>query len=133
MLDGTVNGIALAIFGVVMGAILQLVMVLSGQQFARYRHSLRRRKDEGVVDFIRRRAERDAESAMDLPRSSLVAVASFYGLVAMLVSVLIFSPLHMSWIIFLAALLGGFWLLQGVFSLARTGKGPLKTLTLRIW
>jgi len=121
--------VVMVVFGILLGTILKLYGTItdatgrtSGPAAGRTRRSFRERLGE-VFDREKMRAENDA-LLKSMPRSGWLAMATLYGLVAMLIVVVKVSPVTMRWWPFLGSVLGSFMLAGFVFSRAAAASRP---------
>ncbi len=121
MVDPIVNTTVIVLFGLLIGVVLQAAGAL-GLRDAVDAPGQRRRDDESYADYVKRIADRGTRTALSLRPAGWVALVSFYGLIAMLIAVVIASPLYMEWLPFLGSLLASFFIADQIFSLAKAGK-----------
>jgi hypothetical protein len=76
-------------------------------------------------------AEKGRQAASNVPRSGWLAAGTCYGLIAMLLVVLWYSPVRMNWWILLGSIIAGTLLSQGIYALAKAGKVHLRGSTPR--
>jgi len=131
MIDPIINGIVLVIFGLILGAVLQLFGLLSHgfSRLALIRGTPQKQGEKtGKVDLRRfineshERAELTRQAIRTMPRSVKISLATFYGLIFVLVLFVKYSPIEMKWLIFLGSVFAGFILMDLVFSRAKAGK-----------
>lgn len=125
MISPLINSIVIAAFGFFIGSILQIAMIVNPEKSRdSITTSTGRRGWGGFVDYAKEAAEEGREHAQNAPGQFWVATFGFYGLIAILILVLIYSPLEMNWLIFLVALMAGFMLFDRIFQKAKAGKIP---------
>ena len=131
MVDTIINGTVLVIFGLTIGAVLQLFMLLSrGFSGEALRQSISRKQGEKRRKIDLRRfikesqehAEQSRNAIRTMPRSSKISVAAFYGLIIVLILNVKYGPIEMRWSIFIGSVLAGFFAMDLVFARAKTGK-----------
>ena len=120
-----INSIVIAAFGFFIGVILQIVMIVNPEKSRdSITTSTGRRGWRGFIDYAKEAAKEGRENAQNAPRQFWVAAFAFYGLIAILILVLIYSPLEMNWLVFLVASIAGFALFDSIFQKAKAGKMP---------
>lgn len=123
MIDGTANSIVVLMFAILVGLVLRLASVLTPEVM---RRKTERRQGEPLVDYLRRASDVSAEAgvitATQGPRSYLLTLGAFHGLLAMLVVVLLLSPVSMNWPLFLGGMLASYMLAEWLFRRSRAGK-----------
>ena len=143
MVDPMINTFVLVMFGLFIGVSLQVAFVISPHTGSD-RSTLRGQR--GTEDEMQTRqssilrrmlsaanvaAGEGRQAASNMPRSGWLAVGTFYGLIAILIIVLWYSPVRMNWWILLGSIFAGYILSQGVFALAKAGKIRLRGSTPR--
>ncbi|HXF86462.1 MAG TPA: hypothetical protein VNK49_13850 [Anaerolineales bacterium] len=120
MISPLINTIVIAGFGFFIGIILQITINVMPRKEP---YSIN--FDKGLQDFIDR-AKKSAEESREMVRTAgsdlRIGMFAFYGLIALLILVLIYSPLAMNWPVFLLALFAGFLLFEWIFKRAKAGK-----------
>lgn len=129
MIDPIINGIVMAIFGLIIGGIGSFSMLLSGASLEIFMRGAHKRpngeKKRNLLSIIRDVEERAKERRLivkSIPRSVKLFMAAFYGLIIILVIIVKYSPLEMSWLVFIISILVGYIVVDRLFSFAREGK-----------
>jgi hypothetical protein len=137
MINPWLNGLVVGVFGFLTGAVLGFYGIVteaarSIQQEALRRKSAGRKARESrpwtifsIKEFFEiyelSNAEREAYDKL-MPRSGWMAMLSFFGLIAVTILFIKFSPLTMNWWAFLGAFFAGFVAAKHAFESARAGK-----------
>lgn len=126
MIDETISTIVLVLFSLLIGVILNVSRA--------YMQNLPpptpdKKKNESIRDSMHRFDVATLEWARKLNPPAMIAVGIFYSLIALLIVVLYFTPIHMNWLVFLFSVLVGFGIAEGIFSLAKAGKIRVKKQT----
>lgn len=132
VVDPTVNALVLAMSGLLIGVTLQVAYVITSEARSG-RNAVDDRPETGpqsptrgqgfferILTMANVAAEQGVEDATSMPRSGRVATAAFYGLVAMLVAVLWYSPLEVVWWVLLGSVFAGFMVSEYIFTRARS-------------
>ena len=124
VLPGIVNGIVLAMSAVLLGVVLRLASLLTPEAMRRGRPP--RRPGESLGSYLRRSSLQGAKSSREAvrtgPASYRLMLLAFYGLLAMLVTVLWLSPVYMNWPVFLGVFFAAFLLADWIYKRARAGR-----------
>ena len=112
--------IVMVLFGLLTGVILDVVQKRSKVPERTYHE----KKNESTIDYMHRigKEYREEVRVSFLNRPLLIGIVIFYALIALLIFVLLYSPVQMNWPIFLVSALGGFMITEIIFSLAKAGK-----------
>lgn len=121
------NDIVVAVFALIIGG---LAMLMSGYsrglardlKRARAERGERSRDLRGIFAQAEKRAEEGRRLVGTMPRSWRLLMAALFGLIVVLVLVVTFSPIEMSWIVFVVALVVGYLAAARVFASARAGR-----------
>ena len=70
----------------------------------------------------RTQADRGAAAASQGPTSYRLALYAFVGMIAMLIVVLLVSPVDMDWLVFLVSIMIGYGIAALLYRLGRTGR-----------
>jgi hypothetical protein len=125
MISPLMNAIVIAAIGFFMGIVLQIAVIIMPAR-ERPLHSISFNTGlRGFIDSTRKNADQDAEFYRHAPRQFWSATLAFYGLIAILVLVIVYSPLTMNWPVFLVALVAAAGVSEGIFERAKAGKFPL--------
>lgn len=133
MIDPIINGTVLVIFGLTLGAVLQLFGLLrrgfSGEVLRISRKQGEKRRKVGLRRFIKEsleRAEQSRNAIRTMPRSAKISMIAFYGLIVVLILFVKYSPIEMRWLIFIGSVLAGFFAMDRVFARAKMGKNRIE-------
>ncbi|MDQ4075914.1 MAG: hypothetical protein M3220_06655 [Chloroflexota bacterium] len=141
MVDPMINAFVLVMFGLLIGVSLQVTILIMPETGPARSTSRGQHGTEGDLQtrppgFLHRMlgaanaaAEEGRQAASSMPRSGRLAMGTFYGLIAMLVIVLWYSPVRMNWWILLGSILAGSLISQWTFALAKAGKIHLRGST----
>ena len=129
MIDPIINGTILIVFGLAMGAILQLYGLLArGFTSQTLRRKVSSEEGKGNITLRRllreskKKAEEGRTSVQTMPKSGVISMIAAYGLIIVIILIVKFSPVEMQWFIFIGAILVGFMAMDRIFTLARKGK-----------
>lgn len=130
MIDETISTIVLVLFGLLIGVILKVSLVYE-QNLPRPHPTLHKKKNESILDFMRRLdvVSQEWTRKLNLNLPAMIPIGIFYSLIALLIVVLYFTPIHMNWLVFLFSVFVGFGIAEGIFSLAKAGKIRVKKQT----
>lgn len=128
MIDETISTIVLVLFGLLIGVITSVHHAYT-QNLPHPR--LHKKKNESIRDAMHRFDVETQEGARKLKLNlpAMIPIGIFYSLIALLIVVLYFTPIHMNWLVFLFSVFGGFGIAEGIFSLAKAGKIRVKKQT----
>ncbi|MGH3015736.1 MAG: hypothetical protein ACRDNR_14600 [Gaiellaceae bacterium] len=118
MIDSWINDLVLTLSGLITGALIGAVGILTPPDRAR---RAERRPGESFLEASRR-AARESPHA---PRSALIASLGLWGFLAVLIVSIALSPLEMRWLLFFAGLAVGALAINGLGWLVRQGKLPV--------
>ena len=131
MVDPIINATVLVLFGLTIGAVLQLHMLLSGglsgdilrrKESSTQREPGRRFDLRRLIRVSQEQAQHGRHAIRTMPRSTMLLMAAFYGLIGVLILFMKYGPFEMSWLLFLCAVLAGFIVMDRVFVWAKAGK-----------
>lgn len=125
MIDETISTVVLVLFGLLIG----VIMNVSHAYIQNLPPTLDKKKNESIRDSMHQFDVATQEWARKLNPPARIAIGIFYSLIALLIVVLYFTPIHMNWLVFLFSVLVGFGIAEGIFSLAKAGKIRLKKQT----
>ncbi len=122
MISPLINSIVIAGFGFFIGIVLQIAMSIMPER-NRESHSLKFNKGlQGFIDDANKSAKESREMVQTAGPAFWMSMFAFYGLIAILILIIIYSPLVMNWLVFLLALFTGFGLFEWIFTRAKAGK-----------
>lgn len=129
MVEGILNGVIIGMFGLTIGAVLQLAMLVSrgseGELLRISREQRREIKKNGLRKFIlesKSRREQTKKVMSAMPRSAKILMAAFYGLIAALIIIVKYGPLEIKWVVFIGSVFIGFIAMSGLYARAKSGK-----------
>ena len=128
MIDETISTIVVVLFGLLIGVIMSVA--LAYEQYLPH-STLHKKKNESIRDFMHRYhvANQEGTRKLNLNSPAMITIGIFYSLIALLIVVLHFTPIHMNWLVFLFSVFVGFCIAEGIFSLAKAGKIRVKKQT----
>ena len=126
MIDETISTMVLVLFGLLIGVIMTVSRAYTQNLPP---PTLDKKKNESICDSMHRFDVATQEWARKLNPPARIALGIIYSLIALLIVVLYFTPIHMNWLVFLFSVLVGFGIAEGIFSLAKAGKIRLKKQT----
>lgn len=124
MIEPWINGIAVGVFGFLTGGVTGFYAIVSGidRQASGRRRGPRNWSLSGTLDTAREEAAAGRVDWKLLPRSGKAALLAFYGLIAVMIIFIRFSPVTMNWWAFLGSLFAGYTAVDLIFNAARKGK-----------
>jgi hypothetical protein len=117
MLHPLANGFVLVVIGLVIGALSSLFNHITG--IATIPQQL---EGESIWQSVLRRHETEQTLIKKSPRAANLIAVTASVFIALLVTLLYFTPVGMRWVPFLAAVFIGLGLVEGIYYLARAGK-----------
>jgi hypothetical protein len=122
MISPLINSFVVAGFGFFIGIVLQIAMSVMPER-NREPHSLKfNRGLRGFIDDANKSAEESREMIRTAGPVLWMGMFAFYALIAILILIIIYSPLVMNWLVFLLAFFTGFGLFEWIFTRAKAGK-----------
>lgn len=121
-----INSIVLVMFGILFGVLSKVTMAYEPLEKEKMKE-LKKREGESFLQYLRRttsREYREKETKIrdSMPKLYQRAILGTGVLVIMLIIVLIFTPIHMNWLIFIVSIIGGIIIYELIFYLAKAGK-----------
>jgi hypothetical protein len=120
MLTPWANHIVLAALGLGIGTLFRLTLILTPPEFGTVLRDPER-PGEGWFERARRHSDEQKAVLERVPNAQRASLASG-ALIAVLVLVVVFSPVELGWWTLLAAMAAGTGLVEVVYRLARSGK-----------
>jgi len=130
MISPLINSIVVAGFGFLIGTVLQIAMGVMPERMRETNPVTFGKGLRGFIDSANKNAEESREMVQAAGPGFKSAMFAFYGLIAVLILIIIYSPLVMNWTVFLLSLFTGFTLYMWIFKQAKEGKiGSLSSST----
>jgi hypothetical protein len=129
MINTIINGVVLAIFGLIIGAVLQLLGLMEGGVSSDLLRNTREKRNSigkiGWKGFIKeslKAAEEGRKLMQTMPRSRMILLIAFYGLIAVLILIVKYGPIEMNWWILIGSISTGFVVMDFIYYKAKKGK-----------
>lgn len=121
-----INSIVLVMFGILLGVLLKVTMAYEPIEEEKMKE-LKQREGESFLQYLGRKTSREYQEKEKKIRESMPKPyqRALFGtgvLVIMLIIVLIITPIHMNWLIFIGSIIGGVIIYELIFYLAKAGK-----------